>query len=250
MTAGQEGTSVPQGPQPPYAPGRARREPARGRIGLAVALTAAAVAAASGATALVAAGAAGTPGGSAVEPAGFAAPAPVGPAATPPPSGGMRSMTVPDSVDGYRRQTGQVADRMAENLRQAMESAQKQYGAAYGKAKIGIYQRPGDTAHPLIFVGLPGRDIPQLAAELRSRPSSDEVDSVFMGMGIMDAKDYPAGPLGGVLRCGKGNTGGTATAAACVWADGSVVGLTMTPLAADVPGLARLSLSLRNAAEH
>jgi hypothetical protein len=161
----------------------------------------------------------------------------------------MRSINVPDSVAGYQRQTGGVADRMADDLRTSMEAAQGKQGSAYGRAKIAIYQRPGEHGRPLIFVGLPGKDIPQLAAELRSRPSSDEVDSVFMGMGIMNAKDYPAGRLAGVLRCGQGNAGGTATAAACVWADGSVVGLTMTPLSSDVAGLARVTLALRNAAE-
>lgn len=240
-----------QGPQPPYPPSGPHRRPVRRRAGLVLALSAVAVAATSGAVAAVVAARTGdSPRDGAAVTGRFAAPEPAGPVTTPPPPGGMRSITTPDSVDGYRRETGGVADRMAENLRKSMEAAQGQQGTAYGKAKIAIYARSGDRGRPLVFVGLPGKDIPQLAAELRSRPSSEEVDSVFMGMGIMDAKDYQPGPLGGVLRCGKGNAGGTATAAACVWADGSVVGLTMTPLSADVPGLARLTLALRNAAEH
>lgn len=240
----------PRATRVPRRPGRShrkRREAGWRRPGLLLSATAV-VAGCGGFAAVVAVGASESPRTGAVVtiPAHLAVPAP---AATPSAPGGMRSITVPGSVDGYRRRTGRVADRMAENLRKAMEAAQSQYGTAYGKAKIAIYEPAGASGRPLVFVGLPGKDIPQLAAELRSRPSSAEVDSVFMGMGIMDAKDYPAGPLGGVLRCGKGNAGGTATAAACVWADGSVVGLAMTPLNADVPGLARLTLALRNAAE-
>lgn len=267
MGTGQERRPSGPGEPPPYVPtwpcaphaapsaarrprrsGRPRRRSGWRRPGLLLSVSAV-VAGCGGVVAVVTVGASESARTRAVAtiPARLVLPAPVGPA-TPPP-GGMRSITLPASVDGYRRQTGEVADRMAENLRKAMEAAQSQHGTEYGKAKIGIYQRAGDRGRPLIFVGLPGKDIPQLAAELRSRPPSDEVDSVFMGMGIMDAKDFPAGPLGGVLRCGKGNAGGTSAAAACVWADGSVVGLAMTPLSADVPGLARLTLALRNAAE-
>lgn len=170
-------------------------------------------------------------------------------AATTPAPGAGRTVRIPESVAGYRRITGGVADRMTENLRRSMKQ-QNQYGTAYSKAKIAIYAKPGRSEQPLIFVGLPGRDIPELAAELRSRPPSEEVDSIFMGMGVLNAKDYPAGPLGGVLRCGKGASDGNGNAAACVWADGSVVGLVMTPLNSDVPGLARTTLALRNAAEH
>jgi hypothetical protein len=59
---------------------------------------------------------------------------------------------------------------------------------------------------------------------------------------------YPAGPLGGVLRCGTGPLGG-GTAAACAWADSSTVGAMLTPQGGSVESLAGTTLDLRNAAE-
>jgi hypothetical protein len=159
------------------------------------------------------------------------------------------SITVPKSVGDYTQLTGSIADRLAQSMRKSMGETSGKYAAVYAKAKIAIYGKQGDVQRPLVFVGLSGSDSPELGTELRSSPPSDEVDSTFLGMGIGDAKDYPAGPLGGVLRCGKGQIA-TGTAAACAWADSSTVGVVMTPTVSDVTALARTTLDLRNAAEH
>lgn len=166
---------------------------------------------------------------------------------TSPDTGTGRSLVIPASAGGYRHLTGSVADRTASGMRRAMTKSQGQYADVYAKAKIAIYRKSSDAQQSLIFIGMSGSDSPQIAAELQSRSASDEVDSVFMGMGVTDANDYPAGPLGGVLRCGKGATGSNA---GCAWADGSVVGMVVAPLDSNVTTLARTTLALRNAAEH
>jgi hypothetical protein len=163
-------------------------------------------------------------------------------------TGVPHSIVVPTSVGGYRRLTGSVADRLSSSMRKSMGQSQGKYAEAYSKAKIAIYAKNGDATHPLIFVGLSGNDSPAIAEELRSRSASEEVDSTFLGMGMGDAKDYPPGPLGGVLRCGSAPLGGE-NAAACAWADSSTVGAVLTPRSGVVTTLAGTTVDLRNAAE-
>jgi hypothetical protein len=162
-------------------------------------------------------------------------------------AGVPHTLTVPRSVGGYRRMTGSVANRLSSTMRKSMGEGSD--ADVYAKAKIAIYTRSSDAEHPLIYVGMSASDSPVIAQELKSNSPSQEVDSMFIGMGIGDAKDYPAGPLGGNLRCGKGPLSGS-TATACAWADSSTAGLLLAPATSNVTRLARTTLALRNAAEH
>jgi hypothetical protein len=184
-----------------------------------------------------------------------AAPTPT-PTPTPTPSptfpaadGVPHSIVVPTDFDDYHRLTGSVADRLIESMRKSAGAGEGSYAEAVNKSKVAIYTRNGDDTQRLIFVGVSGNDSPTIAAELRSRTSSEEVDSTFLGMGITDTKDYPAGPLGGVLRCGIGTLSGGTRAAACAWADSSTVGSLLTPAGVDLDDLAHTTLDLRSAAE-
>jgi hypothetical protein len=224
--------------------------PKKSRTGLIVGLVIGGVVVLGGAAALI-----GLSAGSSGSSGDDGKPAPVTSSAAPPSSspsaveaGVPHSIVVPRSVGDYRQMTGSVADRLASTMRKSMGQSQGAYAEAYSKAKIAIYSKDGDSAHPLIFVGMSGNDSPAIANELKSRSASEEVDSTFLGMGLGDAKDYPAGPLGGVLRCGTGPLGG-GTAAACAWADSSTVGAVLTPESGSVVSLAGTTLDLRNAAE-
>jgi hypothetical protein len=115
-----------------------------------------------------------------------------------------------------------------------------------GQTQYGPVMEPPKKSRTGLIVGLVIS--PAIANELKSRSASEEVDSTFLGMGLGDAKDYPAGPLGGVLRSGTGPLGG-GTAAACAWADSSTVGAVLTPQSGSVASLAGTTLDLRNAAE-
>lgn len=72
---------------------------------------------------------------------------------------------------------------------------------AYAAAKIGFYTTAG--ASPLVFIGFSVGGTPQVASMLRSQPPSQGLDTFFLGAGISSTNDFPAGPLGGVLRCGQ-----------------------------------------------
>jgi hypothetical protein len=235
------GGGVPPGGPAPWQPyGPAPIPPKKSRAGLIIALaTAGAVAVFGGLAVLVGLSSGGKP----KTRAGTAAPSAPAGAPEANPTDPSHSIDVPASIRDYRRIKGSAADRLVQNMRKSMGKS----GNTYAKAKIGIYLRKGNAGQPLLFVGMSGSDIPELAAELRSRSASEEVDSMFMGMGVTDTSDFPAGPLGGVLRCGKGATGANA---ACAWADGSVVGMVLTPTSSDIVSLGATALALRNAAEH
>ncbi|GAA4639218.1 hypothetical protein GCM10023196_099960 [Actinoallomurus vinaceus] len=242
------GGPPPGGPGPwqPYGP--APMPPKKSRAGLIIALsTAGAVVVFGGLAILIGLSSSGdkqNPSAATAAPSAPSASSSV-PAAAP--TDTPRSLDTPASVGDYKRITGSVADRMIQNMRKSMGKGTGTTATVYAKAKIAIYLKKGDTQEPLVFVGMSGDDIPELATELHSRSSSEEVDSMFLGMGVTDTSDFPAGPLGGVLRCGKGTTGASA---ACAWADGSVVGMVLTPLGSDTVTLGATTLALRNAAEH
>ncbi|MDN3358206.1 hypothetical protein [Actinomadura sp. DC4] len=220
--------------------------PKKGRTGLIVGLAVGAVLVVGGAVALVALVASGDD----KKPAAATSSATAAPSTSPSTvdAGLPHSIVVPKTVGDYQQLTGSVADRLASTMRKSMGDSQGAYAEAYAKAKIAIYAKNGDSARPLIFVGMSGNDSPAIANELKSRTPSEEVDSTFLGMGLGDAKDYPPGPLGGVLRCGTGPLGG-GTAVACAWADSSTVGAVLTPQGGSPASLAGTTLDLRNAAE-
>jgi hypothetical protein len=241
----------PYGQTPAYGPGGpgfGGGPPAKSRTGLLVGLAiGAAVVVIGGAVAIIAVASSGGDD----KPASASSPLASGSSTPPADSGGGHHMlTVPETVGPYHRMTGSVADRLAETMRKSMnQDSSGKYADVYAKSKIAIYSKNGDSTHPLIFVGLSADDSPSVAQELQSRTPSEEVDSTFLGMGLGDAKDFPPGPLGGVLRCGTGPMGGS-SAAACAWADSSTVGALITPQSDDSAALAGTTLDLRNAAEH
>jgi hypothetical protein len=247
---GQDPYASPYGSQEWSSYGMGSEPPKKSRTGLIVALSIAGAVVVLGGTA-AAIGVASSGGDKPTAASTTSPPASPSASATSsaPAAGGHHSLTIPASVDDYRQLTGSVADRLAETMRKSVGNQQGAYGEALAKSKIAIYAKNGDSTRPLIFVGLSADDSPAIANELQSRSPSEEVDSTFIGMGIGDTKDYPAGPLGGVLRCGTGTTG-TGSAAACAWADSSTVGALITPANSSVPVLAQTTLDLRNAAEH
>lgn len=178
---------------------------------------------------------AGTPSGS---------PLPSTPASTTPtPSEPVHSITLPDSAGGFTRTTGNVTDRLISAMRGGM-SKDATSAAALRNAKIGAYTKGNQR---IIFFGLSTADSSAFADEMKIHDPSLEVDSMFTGAGITHTDDYPAGPLGGVLRCGQ-RTAGSVHMSVCTWSDssafGSVFGPNMLPRR-----LAQTALGFRAAAE-
>jgi hypothetical protein len=140
------------------------------------------------------------------------------PAPTPTQAAPSVTLKIPGSVAGYGQMKGSVAKRHIQDMRQEMRKTASSYGGIVDKAKIALYTK---GSAQLVFIGLSGADSPLIAAALSLSPSR-EVDSVFMGSGITNPKDYSAGARGGVLRCGKTRQQGISVAI-CAWADPSAL---------------------------
>jgi hypothetical protein len=161
------------------------------------------------------------------------------PTPTPTPTRAAPGVTlkIPGSVAGFEQMNGSIAKRSIQALRRGMDKA----SSLSDKSKIAIYTKGSSR---LIFVGISGADSPRLAAELSASPSS-EVDSVFIGGGITNPKDYPAGSIGGVLRCGKLRQQGISVAI-CAWADPSAL-ITLQASGVSVKELSSIMLSFHDA---
>lgn len=146
-------------------------------------------------------------------------------------------LTLPQSFAGYVRETGTAAD--------AFEDAARKGGRLVARAKAAIYDKPG--RQPLRFIGVSASD-PYVAEELRSTSPADEADA-FMPGSFVHSRAYPAGPLGGVLRCGRDRVLDQPESV-CVWVDRSTIGLVFDEGAADPKDLALVVRSLRAAAQH
>ncbi|MFL6055696.1 MAG: hypothetical protein ACJ72W_22760 [Actinoallomurus sp.] len=157
-------------------------------------------------------------------------------------AGAQRRIKVPDAFDDYTRSTGADAQRVIQAIRQAQAQGNSIFAA---NMKLGVYQRRGNAQQRLAFLGLAGGDHPSIAQELQANPPAAEVNSALAAMPLTAPKDYPAGPLGGVLRCAPGSHGG----AGCAWGDGSTIGV-VAASTVSAEELARATLALRNAAEH
>lgn len=160
----------------------------------------------------------------------------------------VHTISLPASAAGYHRLTGNVAQRLVTESRQrairAAGTVSSAWARAYQRAKIGIYQHGQQR---LIFMGFSTADSPQLAVILRQPPSTS-LDSFFLGAGVANTHDFPAGPLGGVLRCGVAVKAGTQVGV-CAWTDSSTLGVTFEP-GVQLPELAHATLAVRAAGEH
>jgi hypothetical protein len=159
----------------------------------------------------------------------------------------VHTLTLPRTAAGYTRMTGNVGKRLVATVRkrakkQAANGAGSWVGA-YEVAPIGFYAKAG--ASPLVFIGFSVGTTPQIAPILRSQGPAHRLDSFLLGAGVSSTKDFPKGPLGGVLRCGQSRSGSIL----CAWADRSVL-VVIAEADTTASKLAPVALAFRNAAEH
>lgn len=173
------------------------------------------------------------------------------PGASPAGSATAHTLTRPASAAGYTRLTGNVGRRLETEVRQqARRGAAKvspAWATAFTRAQIGLYSQPG-TDSRLIFFGFSARGTPTIASILRAQAPSAGLDSFFLGAGVASTHDFPAGLLGGVLRCGTTNQSQTRLTM-CAWDDSSVLAA-VAGAGISQRALARVTLAFRNAAEH
>ncbi|MFG2000267.1 hypothetical protein ACGFNU_14055 [Spirillospora sp. NPDC048911] len=173
-----------------------------------------------------------------------AAPVPETPTAStpssPPPA---RSLSLPKSVAGFDRQTGNVARRVIGEMRKAMANSDPMFKANGDKMKTGLYAKDGEQ---VIFMGFSYTEMFGQGLPPDESPST-AVDTMFVGMGVPDTKDYPEGRLGGELRCGQAKSQGISMQV-CAWADASVLGIVIGPTTPQKE-LSSVTLKFREAAE-
>jgi len=162
----------------------------------------------------------------------------------------VHTLTMPTAAAGYTHLTGNVGRRLVAAVRRRAQNAAAVYGpswsAAYTTAKIGFYTKAGAT--PVVFIGFSVLETPLLASILGSETPSEGLDQFFLGSGVSSTKDFPAGSLGGVLRCGQ-ESRASGPATFCAWGDLSVLGVLVKANTPEAE-LARVALAFRYAAEH
>lgn len=108
-------------------------------------------------------------------------------------------------------------------------SSQQQQIADQVKAQIRSEVNPDQVEAAFYAVSnAPSREVLLVAATALLINPSGEVNSAFQGLRgdvvIQNARDYPAGSLGGVVRCGDGAMSNI-DVAFCVWADHGSIGV-------------------------
>jgi hypothetical protein len=171
---------------------------------------------------------------------------PSGPQAIPTNSApiGDRRVGVPASFGAYERVRGAAGRSAIARVRAAMTTSDPRT-AAFRRAAIGLYQRsPGGPQ--LLFVGNDERNEAVVGMIHESAPSQGSLD-FLAGTGATAIQEYPAGPLGGSLRCGGP---GRSPYPSCAWIDNSSFGWVVDYGGSSPAELAGTTRKLRRAAEH
>jgi hypothetical protein len=158
-------------------------------------------------------------------------------------------IVLPRSIDGYRKVGGPGPAQAAKGFRRLIGIGRSADVAS--TAKIATYERNGNPERSLVFIGLSALGGPAIAEELRTHSPAEEVDATFTSLRMSGARAFPAGPLGGVLRCGSRpiDAGGGGVPRTCVWADRWTIGAILAPSGTSMEMLADLTLGVRDTAE-
>jgi hypothetical protein len=162
-----------------------------------------------------------------------------GTAATSP---GSHTLALPASVGGLTLLTDGTSRQVGRDMRQQMSAANPAAAAVYAHALVGVYESAGSSKR-VIFVGFAAADAPELGPDIASPAAAD---GVMVGAHVADASPFPAGPLGGAMRCGLMSTG----VPICAWADGASLGMVVDGSSRSAAQAAATTRALRGAAEH
>jgi hypothetical protein len=153
-------------------------------------------------------------------------------------SGPHTRLTVPDTVAGLRHDTNADAAQTADYLRDAIAA-----NASLGGAVGAVYTDPSSQDRSVLFFGGTGSiHSPGTRLDAAFGLLDDQSGSVS---GI---REVPAGPLGGVLKCGTSNGDG-APIPVCGWADDGSLAVALFP-GRSLDQAADLMRQLRAAMEH
>jgi hypothetical protein len=127
-------------------------------------------------------------------------------------------ITTPTRVAGLALDDSQGAHDTIDYLRTAIET-----GVSLDKTTGAVYADEAGESRSVLFVGGTGVLVtPEQALSKTFGLITDDAG------GVESVHDVPAGPLGGVMRCGTTKTEGTPMAV-CGWADHGSLGIAMFP---------------------
>jgi hypothetical protein len=148
------------------------------------------------------------------------------------------TLTTPDSVAGLTLDNSSDARQTTDYLRTAV-AARTSLSSTVGAA----YDDPANADRKVLLFGGTGVDLsPSRVLDQAFGLLNDESGSVT------EVRDMPAGPLGGVVRCGTSNGDGGAMSV-CGWADNASLAVALFP-GRTIDAAAKLMLELRTAVEH
>lgn len=165
---------------------------------------------------------------------GSGAPSPGGGGAT------VATINLPDSIESYQRWTGPLADAAIAKEKKSLIKDHPTSAGPIKDSQIAIYRKNGILLS-VVAQSASNTDVATLLSLLGPAKGADQ-----MLKGGSTPKSFPPGPKGGALHCAT-RAGVTGTTARCAWADKSTLVLVESHLTQTT--LAKLTLSLRNAAE-
>ncbi|GAA0274710.1 hypothetical protein GCM10010302_10380 [Streptomyces polychromogenes] len=149
---------------------------------------------------------------------------------------GARTITPPDTLDGYRLMT----EEETASYRRA-EAARPPRGRTW------YYDRDGDGRADGILHVDTTQWSQKLAAEKQRDSITQEFRNFFAGARSSDSAEYPAGPLGGRLACGHYEN--NPALSICAWSDASTLGTFAQNGVGELSEAARTTLDFRNASD-
>jgi hypothetical protein len=172
-----------------------------------------------------------------------------GPSSTGQPSAPAQTLTVPTAFDGYKPATGTAAKHALTTMRSSVTESTSTFAGGLTNAKSGVYAKTTGSSSRVMFFAESAADSQALAGELSTKSATSEVDTMLLSFKVATPHTYPAGQLGGALRCGAGKTKAGNSVTACGWSDKATSALVIEPSSITGTAAAKVALALRNAAE-
>lgn len=177
-----------------------------------------------------------------------APPATTGPSSGAQPSAPAHTLTVPTAFDGYKPATSTTAKHALTTMQTALTNSTSKYAGAFANAQTGVYDKGTVASSRIMFAGVAAADSPKLTTDLTAGSAGTVENDMLTIFKVTKPRSYPAGPLGGALRCGSGKSSGTSVTV-CGWTDMATSALVVEPSSLTGTTAAKIALALRKAAE-
>ena len=165
------------------------------------------------------------------------------------PAAAVHTITLPAAADGFFIIKSPLADRYTAQLRNEIAASPGTLAREAPAMKTGMYAGQGFSGPAVMFIGLSAKDAPAFNRHMKQTKPSVVTDQMLQAAGALQTTRFPAGQLGGVLRCGHGTQKRGIAVSACAWADHSTIGAVVASPATTDQMIAGVALAFRTAAE-